>query len=169
MTSWFKEHEFMKMRKISCFICHGEEKGGKVNTNPLLWSFCCLHFMPLGRRLQMHWSWKWIQACMSSVLICAFYVTFKIIFISKFFKANWQNKPKSYIVLAKACLKLCHFLLVKYVFVIVNSAFWIVMFKYQIHFQPPWQYEKVQKESTDAACIWKAKVTSQRLEIVSLI
>ena len=53
MTSWFKEYEFMKMRKISCFICHGEEKGGKVNTNPFLWSFCCLHSMPLGRRLQI--------------------------------------------------------------------------------------------------------------------
>ena len=40
-----------------------------------------------------------------------------------FFMAKWENKPKSYIVLAKACLKLCHFLLVKYVFVNVNSVF----------------------------------------------
>ena len=71
-----------------------------------------------------------------------------------FFMAKWENKPKSYIVLAKACLKLCHFLLVKYVFVIVNSDFWIfIMFKYQIHFQPPWQYEKVQKESENSVSV----------------
>ena len=51
--------------------------------------------------------------------------------------AKWENKPKSYIVLAKACLKLGHFLLETYVFVIVISILEIFLYKYQIQIQPP--------------------------------